>query len=302
LAEDQAMDVVVPRWSSSAFLVYAGAFATLGSALGWLGYLSVRYGDAAYAGWALVVYVLLEGTAYAFLQRGHRLTAGVFALTGVIGFAAFIGALFGWFGWLGHQGSSSTFAGFHVGRFALELLTLIAATTALRIFRHPILMLPIVLLAWIFVTDLLSGGGDWSAIVTLLVGLAFFAWALATDAGPRRPYGFWLHVAAGLTIGGSLLFLWHSGTFDWILVTIASIVYVRIAGALGRSSWAVLGTIGLLIAATHFTLKWSSVAVPLLGSAGHSSRGWVPPLVFAITGAVLVALGLLLGRRQRVAA
>jgi hypothetical protein len=296
------MDVVAPRWSSSAFLAYAGAFTILGSASGWLTYLSVRYGDAAYAGWALVVYVLLEGTAYAFLQRGHRLTAGVFALVAVIGFAAFVGALFGWFGWLGHQGSSSTFAGFHVGRFVLELLTLAAATTALRIFRHPILMLPIVLLVWLFVTDLLSGGGDWSAIVTLLVGLVFFAWALGIDAGPRRPYGFWLHFAAGLTIGGSLLYFWHSGTIDWILIVIASIVYVRVAGALDRASWAVLGTLGLLVASVHFTLKWTSVTVPLLGSAGHSSRGWVPPLVFAVTGAVLVALGLMLGRRQRVAA
>jgi hypothetical protein len=296
------MDVVLPRWSSWAFLVYAGGFTTLGAAGGWLGYLSVHHGAAAYAFWALVVYVLLEVMAYAFLQRGHRLTAGVFAFTGVVTFAAFVAALFEWFGWLGHQGSSSTFAGFHGSRLLLELLTLVAALVALRAFRHPLLMLPVVLLVWLLVTDVLSGGGDWSAVVTVLVGLIFFAWALALDSGARRPYGFWLHVAAGLTIGGGLLHFWHSSTFEWILVVLASVVYIRIAGALGRSSWAVLGTLGLLFASVYFTLKWSSITLPFFGPAGHSARGWVPPLVFTATGLLLVALGLMLGRRQRVAA
>jgi hypothetical protein len=246
--------------------------------------------------------VLLEGTAYAFLQRGHRLTAGVFAFTGIIGFVAFVDALFQWWGWLGHQGTSSTFGGFHAGRLALELLTLGAATTASRIFRHPLLMLPVVVVVWLFVTDLLSGGGDWSAVVTLLVGLVFFAWGLGTDSGPRRPYGFWLHVAAGLTIGGSLLYFWHSGTVDWILIALAALVYIRIGGALARSSWAVLGVLGLLFASVHFSLKWTSVTIPIFGPAGHSSRGWVPPLVFGVTGLLFVALGVVLGRRQRVAA
>lgn len=296
------MDVVVPRFAGWSFLVYAGGFTTLGAAGGWLGYLSAHHGDAAYAFWALVVYVLLESAAYTLLHRGHRVSAGVFAFTGVVGFAAFLAALFTWFGWLGHQGSSSTFAGFHAGRLVVELLTLAAAGASLRVFRHPLLMAPVVLLAWLFLTDLLSGGGDWSAVVTLLVGLVFFAWALSADAGPRRPYGFWLHVGAGLTIGGSALFFWHSGTLDWILVVLVSLTFVRVGGSLERSSWAVLGTLGLLLAAGHFTLKWSSVTVPLLGPAGHSSRGWVPPLVFTVTGALLVALGLLLGRRQRVAA
>jgi hypothetical protein len=296
------MEVAVPRWSSWSFLVYAGGFTVLGSALGWLTWFSARYGDAAFAAWALVIAALLDGTAYAFLQRGHRITAGVFALTGVVGFAAFVGALFTWFGWLGHQSSSSTFRGFDTGRLALELLTLVAAAVSLRTFRHPLLMLPVALVSWLFVTDLLSGGGDWSAIVTLLTGLVFFAWALGADAGPRSPYGFWLHVAAGLTIGGSLLYFWHSGNVDWVLVVLASLVYIRLAGALGRSSWAVLGTAGLLFASVHFTLEWSSVSIPFFGSAGQASRGWVPPLVFAVTGMLLVALGLQLGRRQRVTA
>ena len=290
------MDVVVPRWSSWSFLLYAGGFVVLSSALGWLGYLSGRSGAAAFVFWALVVYALLEGAAHAFLQRGQRVAAGVFAFAGVVGFALFLGALFTWFGWLGQLGTSSSFRGFHAGRFALELLTLAAAARSLRAFRYPLLMLPVAVVSWLLVTDFLSNGGGWSAIVTLVAGLVFLAWGLSVDSGPRRPYGFWLHVAAGLAIGGSLLHFWSSGNFDWILIILASLAYVRLAGALGRSSWAVLGTFGLLLASVHFALEWTSVSIPFLGSAGHSSRGWVPPLVFSVTGGLLVALGLALGR------
>jgi len=294
------MEVAVPRWSSSSVLVYAGGFTVLGSALGWLAWFSGRYGEAGYAAWALVVVALLDGTAFAFLRRGHRIAAGVFAFAGVVGFAAFIAALLTWFGWLGEHVSSLTFRGFDSGRLAVELLTLIAAAVSLRMFRHPLLMLPLALLSWVFVTDLVSGGGDWSAIVTFLAGLVFLASALGADAGPRRPYGFWLHVAAGLTIGASLLQFWHSGNVDWVIVCLGSLVYVRLAAALGRSSWAVLGTAGLLLASAHFSLEWTSIDVPFFGPAGHSSRGWVSPLVFAMTGLLLVALGFRLGRRERV--
>jgi hypothetical protein len=295
------MEVVVPRWSSSTVLVYAGGLTVLGSALGWLAWFSSRHGDAAFAAWALVVAAVLHGAAYAFLQRGHRLAAGVFAFTAVVGFAAFFAALFTWFGWLGRQGTSSSFRGFDTGRLAVELLTLAVAAVSLRTFRHPLGMLPVALVSWVFVTDLLSGGGDWSAVVSLLVGVVYLTWALSLDAGPRRPYGFWLHVAAGLTIGGSLLHFWSSGTLGWILICLGSLVYIRLAAGLGRSSWAVLGTVGLLLAASHFTLEWTSINVPFFGSEGHSARAWVPPLVFGLTGLLLVALGLRLGRRQLVA-
>jgi hypothetical protein len=99
-----------------------------------------------------------------------------------------------------------------------------------------------------------------------------------------------------------LLDFWNSGTFDWILVVLASLVYVRVAGALERSSWAVFGTLGLLFASVHFALDWTSVSIPFFGPTGQASRGWVPPLVFSVTGCLLVVLGLALGRRQHTVA
>src|SRR4030095_9799170 len=47
-----------------------------------------------------------------------------------------------------------------------------------------------------------------------------------------RPYGFWLHAVAGLTIGGGLLWFFHDGTFEWILVAVVVVAYMAIGDGL----------------------------------------------------------------------
>ncbi len=158
------------------------------------------------------------------------------------------------------------------------------------------------LAGWIVVTDLLSNGGGWSAVVTLFVGLFYLAVALAVDSGPRRPYGFWLHVGAGLLIGGSLLWFWHGGNFEWALIAIAAVVYVFFSQPTGRSSWAVFGAIGLLLASIHFALEWTHVRLVFFSGGSAADRPWVSPLVFTCLGVLLVCLGLALGRRSPAAA
>jgi hypothetical protein len=279
-----------PTWSPSSFLVYAGGLVVLLSAVGALGYLASQYGHAAFAGWSLLVLAVLYGIANALKQRGHWLTAGIFAYASVIAWGVFVGALWVWFGWLSTSAvAHSPFHGFSVARLSLELLVLASVSADLRLFKFPFIASIGVLVGWVFLTDLVSGGGGWSAVVTFLVGLAYLAVGSASD----RPTAFWFHFAAGALIGGSLLYWWHSGDFKWALVCVASLVYVGIARRSGRSSWAVFGTIGLLAAATHFSAEWSH------GRDGGSFapfvpidvRGWVPPLVFAFVGFILVALG-----------
>ena len=102
----------------------------------------------------------------------------------MIAFVAFLSALWTWFGWGSAATTSSSFRGFHVARFLLELLWLVAAIVAVRPFRFPLLVAQAVLAGWIVVTDLLSNGGGWSAVVTLFVGLFYLAVALAVDSGP----------------------------------------------------------------------------------------------------------------------
>jgi hypothetical protein len=132
--------------------------------------------------------------------------------------------------------------------------------------------------------------------VTLLVGLAY----LAAGSGDR-PSAFWFQLASGMLIGGSLLYWWHSGDWQWALVAVVALVYVAVARATDRSSWAVLGSIGLLAATSHFASEWShgsSGGTGVLRVPVSEFRGWVPSLVFAFTGFLLVALGLGLTRRR----
>jgi hypothetical protein len=71
-----------------------------------------------------------------------------------------------------------------------------------------------------------------------------------------------------------------------------------IADRTHRSSWAVFGTLGLLAAAAHFTAAWSSARLVLSPGVIGTFRGWVPSLVYAFVGFLLVALGLYARRRN----
>ena len=148
--------------------------------------------------------------------------------------------------------------------------------------------------AYYLVTDVLSGGGSWSAVLTLAIGLVYLAIGLNVDRGPRRPYGFWLHVTAGLLIGGALFYWWHSSEADYALLATAGVVFVGISARTQRSSWAVLGVAGFLVSTVHWVSDWTSVF-----SIFTPTRDWVPPLVYGVVGFFFVLLGLLVERRRQ---
>jgi hypothetical protein len=175
---------------------------------------------------------------------------------------------------------------------------------ALRLFRFPLLVLVIVATSWFFLTDLLSGGGNWSATVTFLVGIVFLTVAASLDAGGHHPYAFWLHVGAGLTIGGSLVYFLHDGDFEWALIALGALLYIALASSFGRSSWAVLGAVGILLSAGHYATGDTAVSLVPFFAVGSGTNGLRGPIVFAVAGLVLMLLGGLLARRvtrQRVA-
>ena len=234
---------------------------------------------------SLVVFVGFAFVARALHRDGsHPIAAGVFAFISVSLFGAFLGALWTWFGWLGQP--SSAFGGFHVARLSLVLLV---ADRGAR--RAPDLPLPAdhadrrpADLVLRHRPDL--GRRRLDAVVTFVIGLVFLAWAHSVDGGPNRPYGMWLHVGAGLTIGGSLLWFLHHGHFEWALIVVASLLYVKFASIFERASWAVLGSIGILAAdALHdLVLARERLARRRVGGV----RAAVPALVFGIAGALLV--------------
>jgi hypothetical protein len=305
------MSVVRAPWSSASFLLYLGGLTILFASVWLLTILSDDYSEAAFTGWSALVLAFLATGAFAFRRVGQALVAGLFAVSAVVALAVFLGALEDWFGWLPAD-EEGLFGGFRVGFLLIPLAVAVAAGYALRIFRFPLLVLVLAVAIWFFVTDLVSGGGDWTAVVTIVVGLIFLVVALAVDAG-QREYGFWLHVSAGLAIGGGLLWFFHSSDLDWIFVAIAGLVYIALADRFVRSSWAVLGAWGLLQTTTHFAAKWASTdffpfyyffpfAFLTLGDGGfeeESSHLWAGPLAYGVLAFVLIAIGLFLVRRRR---
>ena len=219
------MKAVRVPWSSASFLVYLGGLTILGAVGSLLNAEADQHGSGGLVGWALLVFLVVTAFALSARGRGHRVTAGLFALSSVASFVVLLGALLDWFGWLASF-DDSPFRGFRVSLLFLELALVVSAAVAMRLFEFPLLVFVVAAGTWFFLTDLLSGGGDWSAVVTLLVGLGLLAAAVAVDFADARPYGFWLHVVAGLTIGGGLLWFFHERDWEWILVAIAGLLYV----------------------------------------------------------------------------
>ena len=289
------MQAIRAPWTSASFLVYAGALTVLFSAV-WLdSILSDDYASAAFAGWAALVFACALFVAFAFRRRGRPLLAGLFAFVSVALFAVFVGALEDWWGWLSHD---SPLHGFHLSLLLLEVLTLVAALRALRVFHHPLLVLAAAGVGWYFVTDVLSSGGNWSAWVSLLFGLVL----LAIAGGTNRVYAFWLHVVSGLTIGGALLFFWHKTDWNFVLIALVGLAYVVFGGATRRSSWTVLGAAGLFLTTVHFVDKWFGDVNPLnflFGFGEEPKHDWARPLGFVVLGFAYVVLGVVVARRER---
>ena len=304
------MNVVRVPWSSASFLAYLGGLTILFATVTLLTFQADSHGSAGLVLWAFLIFAAVYLAAFTARARGHFVTAGLLAATTVVALIIFLGSILDWFGWLPDT-DSDLFEGFRFWLLVLELATVVALAAALRINRFPLLVLLLAGAIWFFVTDLISGGGDWTAIVTIGVGLAFLIAAISVDDGPSRPYGFWLHVAAGLTIGGGLVWFFRDSTFDWIVIAVVGLAYIAFGIRLARSSWVVLGAWGVLQTTAYFADKWSDVGgffpliylFPFIDSFDDATlqhaHNWLGSLVFALAGALFIGLGIALARRSR---
>jgi hypothetical protein len=281
-------------WTTASFLLYAGGLTIALAAGGLLTTLSGDYGNAAFVGWALLVFVVLFGSAMAFRASARPLAAGLLAVGAVIAAIVFVGSLLEWFGWL----SDEPISGFDVGDFVLELVAVVVSFAALRTFQFPLLVLLATTFSWVLFADILSDGGNWTAVVTFAFGLLLLMVGAAID----RIYGFWVHVVAGFLMGGAVLYFWHTGDVDWVVIGLASVIFVLVAHVLSRSSYAVLGAFGLFLVATHFISKWFlniSSLIPFFGEDTSGPRPWAAALGYAVYGLALMLLALGLERRRR---
>jgi hypothetical protein len=291
-----------PVWTTPNFVLYAGGFTVLLGSAASLAFLGADFGDAAFVGWALLLLVVHSAIAWSFRARGEWIAAGLFIFVALVAWVVFLGALLEWWGWFPDDDEGSPFSGWHWALWLMIVIAIVTAFVDLAIFRFPLVILFPAVLGWFLVVDFLSGGGDWATVLTLFVGLVYLGVGSALDGGASRPYGFWMHVVAGVLIGGALLQWWNSSDADWALVAVTGLVFVAIARGTSRSSWAVLGVLGILIAATYYVSQWSGLdALPFvfLGDGGGGElRPWVPGLVYGIVGLFLVALGLGVRRRS----
>ena len=109
----------------------------------------------------------------------------------------------------------------------------------------------------------ISNGGDWSAIVTIAWGSRSCSPGSPSTTGLRGRSASGSTSPPGLAIGGGLLWFFHDGNFDWILIAVVGLLYVALGDALGRSSWVVLGAWGFL--QTAATSPTSGRTSPPLG-------------------------------------
>jgi hypothetical protein len=281
-----------PVWKTSSFLVYTGGLTVLGAAIAALAYLNGHYGKGALTGWALLLLVVLRVIAETLRFRDRWVAAGIFSFASVIAWGAFVGLAWWWFGWLHNW--SSAFAGWSLAHLSLEFLILVGAGAELVRSGFPFIALITTVVGWFFVTDFISGGGTWTYIVTLAIGLLY----LLAGSVSRSPSAFWLHFVGGLLIGVPLLRWWHTTDFQWALISAVSLAYVLIAYVTRRSSWAVYATIGFFGATIHYLVGQPTTIVGDLATGTPPSHvsPWSPPLAFGLLGFWLVLLGLA-GRR-----
>lgn len=282
-----------PIWTSSTFLVYTGGLTVLGGAGAGLAYLASQYhGRGALTGWALLFLVIVYALAHALRVRDRPIAAGIFAFVSVILWGAVVILAFEWWGWRGVDAPINQWSW---SRPIAMLLILAAAWDDRRRFRFPFIRAISAPLFWVFLVYLITSGGNGTAALTLIVGLAYLMLGQLVD----RPSAFWLHLVGGALVGGAILYWCHTTDGDYAVVSIFSLLFVLVAFATRRSSWAVLGAIGFFIATTHYVVgSPTGLAGGLVSGSGTGISGWSPALAFGLLGFWLVVLGLL-GRRHR---
>jgi len=298
-----------PIWTTSSFLVYTGGLTILGGALAGLAYFAAQSnGNGAMAAWALLFLVILYGIALALRVADRWLAAGIFAFVSVIAWAIFLVYLFLWFGW---DSVTASLGDWSLPKMLLWLLILASASFDRIVFRFPFIRLISAVVFYLFLVDLLtSGHGNWFAFVTLFTGFLY----LLVGTALGKPSAFWLHFVGGALIGYSLLFWFHTSDFDFAVISVASVLFVFVAYATKRSSWAFWGTIGFFAATIHYLigsptelvqgifglsqqcispLPPSSPGPGMCTSFGPQISPWAPALAFGLLGFWLILLGML---------
>ena len=297
-------------WSSAAFLFYLGAAVVVIAIVLLIGEGNGEGNDFALFGWASLGLAAAAVTAGFLRRTGHVVLAGLAAFVALVVFGVWFGAFEDWIGLF--PDSRGTFFAesrgqFEGGLLLLEVVFVAAGLFMLRVFRFPLLTLAIAAVVWFACVDngsaLFEVGDDGHAVLSVLVGLLLITVGIWLDRYGRAGYGFWLHVVGGLALGGGLLELLDHGWWRWTLLGLVSLAFVTASKVFVRSSYAVIGAVGVLLVGGHFIEDWFGVPLPFpyfipfffFGDGGESSH-WDGLLAYVVLGVILAALGLALER------
>jgi hypothetical protein len=299
-------------WTSGAFMAYAGAYVIVTSLISLLIAVATDSGDLGQTVLATIVFAALLAIAIVLRSAGRQIAAGLFATLALFAFGFAVGFAEDWAGLLPDDGGDSVFLeSFEPGVVLFALLVVALGVGLVAVFRFPLLVLPTAVVAWYAVSHTLVSlwpgepSSNVQAFLTLLVGAALAVLGLVVDRSGRPAYGFWLHVVGGTVIAGALGTLLHEETWQWVVLGAISLAFVLVAEEIARSSYAVLGTLGLIFVGGLFVDKWFSTPPELIpffgfvpffifGSGFGEEAAWSGPLAFAVVGAIVVGLGVLL--------
>jgi hypothetical protein len=296
---------IKPVWTSSTFLQYAGMLVVVIAVAWLLDFLEGEQGTWALVGWAALFTAAALAVALFAERRAQPLLAGLVAFLTLVCFAVAVGAFFDAVGLVDEDDEGPLAEGLDFWLLVVELIVLVAALAALRRFRHPLLGLFSALTVWALVVDVLGdvfGGGDRAQpLAAIVVGLAFASRGVGMDRDVPSPSAFWVHLIAGLSVGGGVLWFLHEEDWHWVLVALVALAYVAAARRWLRSSYAVLGAMGLTAVASYFIEKWFSLTslVPFFEAPPEDVEEWGRPLVYLGLGVVLVVLGLWVAWRRK---
>lgn len=286
-----------PAWSGASFLLYVGAFTVLGALGVLLGSLAKMHGSTALIGWSALFLALLLAVAAASDRDGRPVVAGLSAFVAVavagVAAAALLDAI-------GLADSSEPFdRDLELAPFVVEVVVLAAALVAARRFRFPLLLLAATIATTVLVLDTTAavvGTGNWVATAALLLGLGELAIARSLDASGHPEWAFWKHAAAAFTIGGAAIWLLDGNDAGWVVIGLLSLGYLALARSFGRSVWAIVGALGLLLTTSHFVDESDAIvgAIPFLPTEVVEGGGlelWQTALVYIGLGVVYALLG-----------
>jgi hypothetical protein len=281
-----------PTWSSGSALVYVGGFVLVVATGALLDILSDLHGEAALTGYAALAAGLSLGVALLLQERDRAVPAGVAATLAVLFFGIFVAALLSLVGLF-----DSNDDGYQPATHLVEIAVVVAALLGIRRFRAPLLVLVIAVTFWITVVDVVSrlSWADAEEAVSLAVGAVLAVAGFLADRSARRPYGFWLHAVGGWAFGAAVLSL-ISGDAGWVLVGVLSLAYVALAYLLERSTYAVLGALGIVATTAYFAFDGFSIVTAFLpfgsGVFEEGFEPWQIALSFVAAGLLIALLGL----------